>query len=284
MFLRGEIAGLALLLWGCSFDPSTTQGAGDAGALADSGPSADASTAPDASLIDAAPGDPDAAPGDPDAAPAKPLCDSTLAELVACYLFEDGAGATTLADSSMYGNHATVSGALFTTGLVGEAFQGSGGFDSLVNDSASLDATTGLTIEGWIHPDGSVTSGRQGLFDNQGQYGFFIVTQDALRCTAGGLAALSPNDQVKSGEWQHVACAYDGSTLRLFHNGIQVAMETGGGNVSTGGTTGSGIAEDSPDGDEFIGKVDTLRIWNTGRSITDLCQAAGLTVCPGAIN
>jgi hypothetical protein len=209
-----------------------------------------------------------------------PLCDSTLTELVACYQFEDGAGAVTLVDSSMYGNNVSVSGALFDTGIAGQAFQGSAGFDSLVDDSASLDVTTGLTIEGWIHPDGSVTSGRQGLFDNQGQYGFFVVTQDGLRCTAAGHAAQSDNDIVVAGQWQHVACAYDGASLRLYHNGVEVAATPGTGNVSTAGTTGSGIAEDSPDGDEFLGKIDSLRIWNTGRTVAELCAAAGVTVCP----
>jgi hypothetical protein len=202
---------------------------------------------------------------------------------VACYLFEDGAGATTLADSSMYGNDVTVSNALFTTGLVGEAFQGSSGFDSQISDSASLDVTTGLTIEGWIHPDGSVTSGRQGLFDNEGQYGFFIVAQDGLRCTASAHAAQSANDILQVGEWQHVACAYDGTGLRLYHNGVQVAETLGTGNVSTGGSTGAAIAENSPDNDEFIGKLDTIRIWNTGRTPSELCLAAGLPACAAVI-
>ena len=55
-----------------------------------------------------------ASDGSPDASIA-PVCDNTLTELVACFEFEDGTGAATLADSSMYGNNAIVSNALFVT-------------------------------------------------------------------------------------------------------------------------------------------------------------------------
>jgi hypothetical protein len=249
-----------LALSSCVFDPSTKfNGTGEPGAGALDGGNADAMVP-----FDADPLAPDADPLGPDAklpdVLAAPVCDSQLTELVACYQFEDGAGA-------------------FATGVNGAALQGSISLDAPVADSPSLDVATALTIEAWIRPDGSVTSGRQGLFDNQGQYGFFIVAQDALRCTASSHASASANGVIKVGEWQHVACTYDGSALRVWHNGMMVGETLGSGGITTSGTTGAVIAGDSPSGDEFLGRVDNLRIWSTAQKVPELCAGAGI-LCP----
>jgi hypothetical protein len=211
-----------------------------------------------------------------DCSPTLPLCDASLTELVACYEFEDGLGAAVLVDSSMYANDAVVSNALFVTGVDESALQGSPAFSSTVPDSMSMDVATELTIEGWLQLDVPVDLGRQGIFDNENQYGFFVVAQDALRCTVGNLLGLSPNGVLVPGQWQHVACTFDGDTLRIFVDGVVVAEEVGGGAISTSEVIGSSIGENSPDGDELIGKLDTLRIWSTGRTAEELCAGAGI--------
>ncbi|MBL4634489.1 MAG: LamG domain-containing protein, partial [Kofleriaceae bacterium] len=102
--------------------------------------------------------------------------------------------------------------------------------------------------------------------DNQGQYGLFIYASNALRCTVAGHIALSANNVVVPGEWQHIACVYDGTALRVYRNGINVAETPGTGPILTNGNSGVSLAQDNPDGDEFIGRLDQVRIWNTARS------------------
>ena len=267
----------AALVGACSFDTSTfsTAGALDGAPLVDS----DAR----GSSPDSAPGaaDADVLPGDPDAAgTAGPVCDKTLSELVLCMQFEEADGSTTLLDDSQYGNTATVANATFPMGEDGKALQGSGAFDSVIAKSASLDTDAELSIEAWLRPDADVTAGRQGIFDNNGQYGFFLVDGNRIRCSSsGGPNVTSSGAVISPLQWQHVACTYDGSTMNIYVDGAVVATTNGTGAISTTGTDGSALAQNSPDGDEYIGRIDTLRVWSVARSRQELCTGAGLS-CP----
>lgn len=209
----------------------------------------------------------------------RPFCNNSLSELIACFEFEEGSGATVLVDGSSAGNNASVQNAIFVPGIAGSALQGSNDFDVKIAESNSLDVEDALTIEAWIQPDASISVSRQGIFDNEGQYGFFVNATNALRCTAAGLVALSANEVVVSGEWQHVACVYDSTALRIYLNGVSVAETTGTGTIATGGTEGSSLGQNNPDGNQFIGKLDQIRIWSTGRSKAQLCASNGLA-CP----
>jgi hypothetical protein len=73
--------------------------------------------------------------------------------LVAAYSFDAGSG-TTVKDDSGHGNTGTISGAAWSSsGYHGKSLSFNG-TSSLVRipDSASLDLTTGMTLEAWIRP------------------------------------------------------------------------------------------------------------------------------------
>jgi hypothetical protein len=194
--------------------------------------------------------------------------------------FEDTASATTLLDESQYSNNATVSNATFGAGQDGQALQTDGTFDSVISKSASLDTTDELTIEMWINPDRDVSDARWGLFDNNGQYGFFLANGNRLRCsTSGGPNVTTAGAVIAPLQWQHVACVYDGNSILLYVNGTEVASANGSGQMATNGTDGSTLAQNSPDGDEYHGRLDTLRVWNLARSRAELCAGANLA-CP----
>ncbi len=264
----------SLVLLGCSFDPSVdaVDFASDGGNGVGPGNTADGMTADSDGSSSAS----DAAP---DGANTLSLCDPSYTDLVACYAFEDSDGTSSLTDQSPNGNHASVSGALFGVGVEGAALLASSSLNATVADSSSLDTPDQLTLEMWLYPDASVSSGRQGLFDNQGQYGFFITATDALRCTAASHAVASQGGILVPGTWQHVACVYDGAEMRLYRNGVLVGTTIGTGAIGTSSTVGAGIAQDSPDGDDLVGKIDSLRIWKSARSATELCNAGGFA-CP----
>ena len=72
---------------------------------------------------------------------------------VAAYGFEETSG-TGVVDSSSAGNAGIVAGATRTTaGRFGRALSFDGVDDRVnVNDAASLDLTTGMTLEAWVNP------------------------------------------------------------------------------------------------------------------------------------
>ena len=78
---------------------------------------------------------------------------ATIPGLVAAYSFNAGTG-TTVTDSSGNGNNGTIANATWTTaGKYGDALVFNG-TNALVNipDAASLNLTTGMTLEAWVNP------------------------------------------------------------------------------------------------------------------------------------
>ena len=78
---------------------------------------------------------------------------ATIPGLVAAYAFNEGTG-TTLDDSSGNGNNGTIVNATWTTaGNYGDALSFNG-TNAMVNipNAASLDLTTGMTLEAWVNP------------------------------------------------------------------------------------------------------------------------------------
>ena len=73
--------------------------------------------------------------------------------LVAAYSFDEGSG-TVVNDSSGNSNNGTISGASWVTaGKFGGALSFNGSNSRvIVNDSASLDLTNGMTLEAWVKP------------------------------------------------------------------------------------------------------------------------------------
>ncbi len=278
MARSGLLVLACLSLAACSFDTSNLYQGESAPGATDGAP--DITGDSGVSQTDAAPGTPDSGTlPDASESPNDP-CDATSPDLIVCMQFEDTPGSTTLLDESQYGNNAVVSNAAFAAGHDGQALQGRSDFSSLLAKSASLDTENQLTIEMWINPDQDIDGGRWGLFDNNGQYGFFLGDGNELRCsTSGGPNVTSPEGVVTALQWQHVACTYDGSSIVLYVNGTEVASANGTGSMSTDGNDGAALAQDSPDGDEFLGRMDTLRVWNVGRSRAELCAGAGLS-CP----
>src|SRR5207247_7184267 len=100
----------------------------------------------------------DAAPNSATSAPVSVTVSNTAPPpptgLVASYNFNAGTG-TTLADSSSNGNTGTITGATWSTGgHTGGAlsFNGTSNYVQ-VADSASLDLTTGMTLEAWLRSE-----------------------------------------------------------------------------------------------------------------------------------
>jgi hypothetical protein len=92
--------------------------------------------------------------------------------------------------------------------------------------------------------------------------------------TAAGNISAQTTGVVNLLVWTHVTCSYDGANIKIYINGVEHATATATGALSTSGTTGSSIGSNNPSGDNLVGLMDDLRIWNIARTPLQICEAA----------
>ena len=189
------------------------------------------------------------------------------AGLVAAYGFNEGTG-TTAVDISGNGNNGTISGATWTTsGKYGNAlvFNGTNALVT-INNSATLQLNTAMTLEAWVNP--SVFNGAWRDVIYKGNDNYYLegtsgnMGVPATGGTFGGSdVALNGTGVLPANTWTYLAATYDGTTLRLYVNGVQVASQAQTGAITTS-TNPLQIGGDSLYGQFFQGTIDEVRIYN----------------------
>ena len=188
--------------------------------------------------------------------------------LVAAYSFEEGSG-NTVADRSGQGNHGVISGASWSSrGKFGNALYFNRNDWVTVNDSASLNLTTGMTLEAWVYPTRSTSGWRCVLLKEQtdGLVYSLFANSDANQPSTG--IRVGNADQNLAGgpwlatyQWVHLAATYDGTTQRLYVNGSEVANRRISGSIQTSNGV-LRIGGNSIWGEYFNGRIDEVRIYN----------------------
>ena len=168
-------------------------------------------------------------------------------------------------DSSSYGHTVTANGdAQISTaqskfGGASMYFDGSGDYLTL-SASAEFLFPGDHTIECWIHWDGTYVdvgrniygTGNSGSLD---QFGIF----SGLGLYWGGVYNNVSSNYPPINQWAHVAASRQGSTIRLFINGVLTASGTQ--SASIGSSTGSAYVGNRADlFHPFKGYIDDLRI------------------------
>src|SRR5229473_2538591 len=196
--------------------------------------------------------------------------------LVAAYSFDEGSG-TTVADASGTGNNGTVSNTSWSTaGKYGGAlsFNGTNSWVT-VPDAPSLDLTTGMTLEAWVKPSALGSAWRNVLFKEQP--GDMVYSLYANQNTGVPVAQVYKgaelnalgNAGVALNAWAFLAATYDGSTLRLYANGLQAGSVAVSGPIQTS----SGVLHmggDSVWGEWFAGLIDNVRVYNVPLSASQI--------------
>jgi hypothetical protein len=188
--------------------------------------------------------------------------------LVAAFGFDEGSGVQ-VTDASGQGNTGTISSATWSpAGKFGSglSFNGTSAWVT-VADSASIDLTSGMTIEAWVNPTAGTSWRTVVLKETAGGLAYSLYSANGASRPAGyahvgsdmpvnGTAAV-PLDT-----WTHLAVTYDGTTLRLFVNGLQVRSSVVGGPMPVSGQP-LRIGGNSVWGEYFRGLIDEDRCTST---------------------
>lgn len=213
----------------------------------------------------------------------------------------DAASGTLAPDDSGNGNSGTVvtgSGTPeWVAGRRGNALE----FDGLTEPrarrlqvpwNASLAVTNRLTAMSWIrlrqdhghgHGHGSNQDqniiGRSASTDwrllssKSGDRLTFIVDTGSTRVTLEG---NPPGSGLAAGTWYHVAATYDGSRMRIYLNGVELADRACSGSIQTGNNAGIPLGVGAfPENatswvDEFPGALDEVKIWKRALTATEI--------------
>ena len=144
-----------------------------------------------------------------------------------------------------------------------------------VNDSASLDFTTGMTIEAWVYPTALSGWRTVALKETAGGLVYALYAHDnaprpAAYIRVGGVeVAVAGGSPLALNTWTHLTTTYDGSTLRLYVNGVETGSRSTGGpiQVSTGRLRIGGNAVWS---EWFAGRIDEVRLYNRALSAAEI--------------
>lgn len=142
----------------------------------------------------------------------------------------------------------------------------SGDYLSIANNAAfKYDAPSGnandYTIEYWCYPTTTSTAGVAGINYSGGYWAFFHNYQ----VSSGVEFFEGDNYQVSGGSntltvnaWNHVAASRNGTTTRLFVNGVQKGSQTA--SYAANSTSSMYIGKEPVLNRPFIGKLSNLRI------------------------
>jgi uncharacterized repeat protein (TIGR02543 family) len=207
--------------------------------------------------------------------------------LVAAYGFNQGSGTIT-ADSSGNGFTGTLNGATWTTqGKYGNAivFNGSSAYVALGNWNIS---GSSLTLTAWVRAtdwksteDVRIISKATGT---QEQEHWWMLSETdnkpRFRLKAGGsTSTLVGTSTLPLNTWVHLAATYDGTTMRLYQNGVLVGGLPKTGQIESG-PAAINIGRSPVGGHYFSGIIDDVRVYNRTLTAAQITTNMNTAVIP----
>ncbi len=196
--------------------------------------------------------------GASDAGPKPPETPASCVDpdLIACFPFDGDTD-----DHSSSRLTTTANGVTFVAGHLGTAAQLSSGASVVIGGTNALDVTA-VTVEAWVQwidTDTDVT-----VFSATGRYAMMIESSGNVRCTTPGDSV--DGGDVKSGQWVHIACVFDGNEARVFVGGKK--EDDGGADGATSPGAGGAI------GGNYVGVVDEVRVFRGAKSDAEIAALA----------
>jgi hypothetical protein len=196
--------------------------------------------------------------------------------LVAAYGFNETSGTTAL-DASGNNNTGTLGSSVTrtTAGQFGGALVFNGTTAQVtIPDAPSLRLTTAMTLEAWVYPTATPTGWRAVIDKNVDGYYLMASSSTNNRPAVGGTFTAGNQNTIGTAglavnTWTHLAATFDGATVRLYVNGVQVASKAQTAPLTP--TTGTlQIGADSYAGENFAGRIDEVRVYNRALSQAEI--------------
>ncbi|HET8756444.1 MAG TPA: LamG-like jellyroll fold domain-containing protein [Solirubrobacteraceae bacterium] len=195
--------------------------------------------------------------------------------LVGAWGFDEPAGDTAV-DASPAGNSGTISGAARTAdGRFGGALSFDGVNDWVtVDDASSLRLTTGMTASAWVNPSAGRVWRTVLLKQRAGGMSYALYGNTDSGQPSGHVSTpLETSTKAPSalpiGVWTHLATTYDGTTLRLFVNGVQVSSRAVSGAISNDAGA-LRIGGNSVWNEPFAGRIDEVRLYDRALTAAEI--------------
>ncbi len=170
------------------------------------------------------------------------------------------------------------------------SFNGSSNYVSFTTDN-NLQISDSITVEAWIYAtswainpyQGTIfckhgwSTGEQGYVlraGGTGQLSFNLAGVDSVGTLLGWQDLVSPINTLTLNTWYHVAGTFDGDSIRLFVNGIQIASKLMHGTIvpsiafpaSIGKISDSNVAQTR----YWTGRLDEIRVWHRALAAAEI--------------
>ena len=189
---------------------------------------------------------------------------------------------TTVVDASGQNNTGTGLNTTWTAGRYGRglAFNGSNSWVT-VNSSASLNLVNALTLEAWVSP--AVSNGWRTIIFKELDAIYELYASSSSGPGAGvnigGYQEVFSGTRLPTNTWSHVATTWDGTTLRLYVNGVQVASRAVAGTLSATSNP-LRIGGNANWGEYFAGTIDEVRVYNRALSAAEIQADMNAPIIP----
>jgi hypothetical protein len=142
-----------------------------------------------------------------------------------------------------------------------------------------------LTVEAWVRLD-FTASGQNAIFQQGAPgsgtgYGLKVGVDGNLQFEVDGTVVEAPTT-LRLGTWTHAAGTYDGTTLRLYVNGVDVADQAFSGPITYDGNGATIGAADIAGDDLWHGELNELRVWNVAQTALAIKNNMAVTLGPMA--
>lgn len=182
------------------------------------------------------------------------------------------------------GNAATVSGATYVTAVDGQGINFDGVNDYASIPSNSSTSVTVFTISALVYIPVSVQSGWRAIYEHgrftSSWYGIFKSgSVNKFHFRWGQSNSFDFNSLILPDTWYHVVCAYDGSSAKMYLDGVlDEQINASSGLVAT--DTEVRIGQNMTGGESFKGYVDDLRLYNQALTQTEITNLYNTYIFP----
>lgn len=151
-------------------------------------------------------------------------------------------------------------------------------FVQVPNASQWVSGSNQLSLTGWFYCDAlAYGQGYMGFRAGSGTAEFYLIQLNTgvMECrivtTAGFFEYVSPANTVIPQVWQHIAWIYDGTSIKLYVNGVLKGSSSASGSF-VGTTVSFGIGKSILGGYDFVygGRIDEVSVWNKALTQTEI--------------